>query len=88
MKNGQKAILYILTARKKIVSLYEINLFYISTDLTELDALVQFMGHQANETAQLKLPEHWRIQNACIPLPRISKQDRPENLLTSERTNL
>ena len=51
MTNEQKAILEISSTSKKFMSLYELLRLYTSTSSTELDALVQFMGNQIDETA-------------------------------------
>ena len=51
MNNGQKAIFDISTTNKKFVNLYKLLRLYLSTHLTELDALVQFMRNQIIEKA-------------------------------------
>ena len=51
MNNGQEAILEIPPTSKSFMSLYKLLRLYISTNPTELDALVQFMGNQIDEIA-------------------------------------
>ena len=46
INNGQQAILENSTTSEKFVSLYKLLRLYISTNPTELDALVHFMGTQ------------------------------------------